>query len=157
MSISATILKETDILWKALALGAILMFVYDMLRILRRLKRHGTWWVALEDFLFWMGSAVAIFSMLFREDDGYLRGFSIGGVVLGMLLYAGTLSPLVVKGGVFVLKKIAFVLTRPLVWVSRLFKIPLRAIRRQGKKIMGFLKKRLKKIRKTVKIRLCKR
>lgn len=156
MSISAAILKETDIFWKALALGGILMLVYDMLRILRRLVRHNTWWVALEDFLFWVGSAIAIFSMLFRENDGYLRGFSIGGVVLGMLLYAATLSPLVVKASVFVLKKIAFVLTRPLVWVSRLLKIPLRAIRRQSKKIMVFLKKRLKKIWKTVKIRLCK-
>lgn len=156
MSISAAILKETDIFWKALALGGILMFVYDMLRILRRLVRHNTWWVDLEDFLFWVGSAIAIFSMLFRENDGYLRGFSIGGVVLGMLLYAATLSPLVVKASVFVLKKIAFVLTRPLVWVSRLLKIPLRAIRRQGKKIMVFSKKRLKKIWKTVKIRLCK-
>lgn len=156
MSISAAILKETDIFWKALALGGILMFVYDLLRILRRLVRHNTWWVDLEDFLFWVGSAIAIFSMLFRENDGYLRGFSIGGVVLGMLLYAATLSPLVVKASVFVLKKIAFVLTRPLVWVSRLLKIPLRAIRRQGKKIMVFSKKRLKKIWKTVKIRLCK-
>ena len=97
MHMSESILKEADILLKALATGAVLILVYDFLRIIRRLVPHGTIWIAIEDILFWVGSAVAVFAMLYQENDGYLRGFSIGGVVLGMILYSVTLSPLVVR------------------------------------------------------------
>lgn len=156
MNISETILKEADILWKALAMGAVLVFVYDLLRIVRKLVPHGTWWISVEDFLFWAGSALAIFAMLYRENDGYLRGFSIGGVVLGMLLYSFTLSRFVVKGSVFLLEKILYIVTRPLVWTLRLLGRPVRAIGRRGRKLTRFFIKRLKKFWKTVRMGLCK-
>lgn len=155
MSVSETILKEADILLKAFATGVILIFVYDLLRILRRLIPHGAVWVSVEDFLFWAGSAIAIFAMLYRENDGYLRGFSIGGVVLGMLLYSLTLSRFVVKLSVL-LEKILYLLLRPLVCVLRLVRRWGRGCGRQGRKVGRFLKKRLKKICKTIKIGLCK-
>lgn len=156
MSVSAAILKETDILLKALGLGVVLIFVYDILRIGRKLIPHGAWWIGLEDFLFWLGSAVAIFAMMYRENDGYLRGFSVGGVVVGMLIYSFTLSPFVVKGSVFVLEKVFYLLTRPLVWIVRLLLRPVGAAGRCVRKIARFFKKRLKKLWKTVKIGLCK-
>ena len=156
MSMSESILKEADILLKALATGAILFLVYDFLRIIRRLLPHGTVWTALEDILFWAGSAVTVFAMLYRENDGYLRGFSIGGVVLGMVLYSVTLSPFVVKGSVFLLEKILYFLLRPLLCFFKLMKKPVRAIGKQCGKIGGFLKKQLKKLWKTVKMKLCK-
>lgn len=156
MSVSEGILKEADILLKALATGVILVFVYDLLRIIRRLIPHGTFWIALEDFLFWAGSAIAIFAMLYRENDGYLRGFSIGGVVIGMLLYSMLLSRFIVRGSVFILEKILYVLFRPLVYIGRLLQKPLRAGGRQGRKFARFMKKRLKKLWKTVRMGLCK-
>ena len=105
MNISETILKEADILLKAFATGVFLILVYDLLRILRRLIPHGVGIIALEDLLFWTGSAIIIFYMLYQENDGYLRGFSIGGVVAGMVLYSGILSRYVVKVSVFILEK----------------------------------------------------
>lgn len=156
MHMSESILKEADILLKALATGAILILVYDFLRIIRRLVPHGTVWIAIEDILFWAGSAVAVFAMLCRENDGYLRGFSIGGVVIGMILYSVTLSPLVVKGSVFLLEKILYLLFRPLVCVFKLLKKPVRFMGKKSRKIGRFLKKQLKKVWKTVKIGLCK-
>lgn len=156
MNVSEAILKEADILLKAFATGVILIFVYDLLRIIRRLIPHGTVWIAVEDFLFWAGSALTIFAMLYRENDGYLRGFSIGGVVLGMLLYSLLLSRFVVKGSVFILEKVLYVLLRPLIRLGRLFFRPVRACGKQSRKAGRFLKKRLKKFWKTVKIGLCK-
>ena len=156
MTVSETILKEADILLKSLATGVILIFVYDLLRIIRRLVPHGTVWIAVEDFLFWAGSAIAIFVMLYRENDGYLRGFSIGGVVLGMILYSLLLSRFVVKGSVFILEKVLYVLFRPLVCILRLLRRPFRFCARRGRKMGRFLKKRLKKFLKTVRIGLCK-
>ena len=153
---SESILKEADILLKALATGAVLILVYDFLRIIRRLVPHGTVWIAIEDILFWVGSAVAVFAMLCQENDGYLRGFSIGGVVLGMILYSVTLSPLVVKESVFLLEKILYLLFRPLVCFFKLLKKPVRFMGKKSRKIGRFLKKQLKKVWKTVKIGLCK-
>lgn len=154
--VSVEILKEADILLKAFATGIILMLVYDLLRIIRRLIPHGNGWVSVEDFLFWMGSAITIFGMLYRENDGYLRGFSIGGVVLGMILYSLLLSRLVVKCSVFVLEKILYILLRPVVCLLKLLRRPFKAGRKKALKVGRFLKKRLKNIWKTVKIGLCK-
>ena len=157
MNISETILKEADILLKAFTTGIFLIFVYDLLRIIRRLIPHGVSIIALEDILFWTGSAITIFYMLYQENDGYLRGFSIGGVVLGMLLYSGIFSRYVVKASVFVLEKVLYVLLYPIIKLWKGLMYPTRAIKKQGQKITRFLKKRLKKIWKTVKISLCKR
>ncbi len=156
MNVSETILKEADILLKAFATGVILMLVYDLLRIVRKLLPHGIFLISLEDFLFWTASAVVIFAMLFRENDGYLRAFSIGGVVLGMAVYALTVSRFVVKGAVFLLEKLIYLLFRPIVCMIRLLRRPAGAVRRRIRKILRFSKKRLKKIWKAVKISLCK-
>lgn len=156
MTVSGTILKEADILLKSLVTGVILIFVYDLLRIIRRLVPHSTVWIALEDFLFWAGSAITIFAMLYRENDGYLRGFSIGGVAAGMLLYSLLLSRFVVKGSVFVLEKVLYALLRPLVCIGRFLCRPIRACGGKSRKAGRILKKRLKKFLKTVKISLCK-
>ena len=156
MNVSEAILKEADILLKAFATGAVLMLVYDLLRIVRKLLPHGVFLISLEDFLFWISSAVIIFAMLFRENDGYLRAFSIGGVILGMAVYALTISRFVVKGAVFILEKFFYLLLRPIVCLLRLLRRPARAVRRQFRKFLRFSKKRLKKIWKAVKISLCK-
>lgn len=156
MNVSETILKEADILLKAFATGVILMLVYDLLRIVRKLLPHGIFLISLEDFLFWTASAVVIFAMLFRENDGYLRAFSIGGVILGMAVYALTVSRFVVKGAVFLLEKLFYLLFRPIVCLLRLLRRPAGAVKRKIRKILRFSKKRLKKMWKAVKISLCK-
>ena len=156
MEVRAEILKEADVLLAAFLTGALLLFVYDVLRIVRKIVPHKMWLVGAEDVVFWIGSALALFAMLYRENSGYIRGFVIGGVLVGMLLYNLLLSAWVVAGSVFLLKKVLFVLSRPLVWTARLFKRPLRFAGRKTKKILRFLKKELKKLWKTVKIGVCK-
>lgn len=138
MNISETILKEADILLKAFATGMLLIFVYDLLRIIRRLLPHGVSAIAIEDVLFWTGSAIIIFSMLYQENDGYLRGFSIGGVIAGMVLYSLMFSKYIVKISVFVLEKVLYVLFYPIKKIVKFFKFC-------GKTIKKFLQKFLKK------------
>lgn len=156
MNVSGTILKEAEILWKAFATGVILMLVYDLLRIARKLIPHGVFLISLEDVLFWMSSAVVIFTMLFRENDGYLRAFSIGGVILGMVLYALSLSRYVVRGAVFVLEKILYLLLRPFVFLHHLLRRPAGAVKRSVENFSRFCRKGLIKLLKAVKISLCK-
>ncbi|MFP3155913.1 spore cortex biosynthesis protein YabQ [Lachnospiraceae bacterium ZAX-1] len=156
MMISENIIKEADILQISLLMGVVLVLVYDLLRVVRRIIPHGKWWIAVEDLLFWTGCAIAVFVMLFRENDGYLRGFSIGGIAIGMLLYSLILSRFVVKASVFLLEKILFILVRPLVWTIRLLKPIMRFLKKIGKKVIRFFKKQLKKMAKAVKMGLYK-
>ena len=156
MEVSAEIIKEADVLLAAFLTGALLLFIYDVLRIVRKIVPHKMWLVGVEDLLFWIGSALALFAMLYRENSGYIRGFVIGGVLVGMLLYNLLLSAWIVAGSVFLLKMILFVLSRPLVWTARLFRKPLGFAGRKVKKLLRFIKKELKKLWKTVKIGMCK-
>ena len=156
MEVSAEIIKEADVLLAAFLTGALLLFIYDVLRIVRKIVPHKMWLVGVEDLLFWIGSALALFAMLYRENSGYIRGFVIGGVLVGMLLYNLLLSAWIVAGSVFLLKKILFVLSRPLVWTARLFRKPLGFAGRKVKKLLRFIKKELKKLWKTVRIGMCK-
>lgn len=156
MEVSAEILKETDVLLTAFLTGVLLLLVYDLLRILRRIIPHKMWLVGTEDLIFWVGSAAAMFAMLYRENSGYIRGFVIGGVLVGMFFYNLLFSALVVKGSVFLIEKILFVLSRPLAWTARLLKRPLGHVRRKTKKVFRFVKKQLKKFWRAVRIGMCK-
>ena len=146
MEVSAGILKEADVLLASFFTGMALLFVYDLLRIIRRLIPHGGWAVGAEDILFWIGGAVALFAMLYRENSGYIRGFSMGGVLLGMLLYNFACSPWVV----------IFLASRPLVWTARILRRPAGFLHRRAKKILRFFKKQLKKAWKAVRMGMCK-
>ena len=50
--------------------GILLILAFDLFRILRRLIPHRTGVVAVEDMLYCIGSAIFIFIMLCRENDG---------------------------------------------------------------------------------------
>ena len=153
---SAEIIKEADVLLAAILTGMLLLTAYDLLRIIRRLIPHKMWLVGAQDLIFWAGSAAVLFAMLYRENSGYIRGFVIGGVVVGMLSYNLLLSRWVVKGSVFLLEKILFLVSRPVVWTARLLKGPLGRLKKMLKKVLRFWKKQLKKLWKAVRIGLCK-
>lgn len=56
-------------------------------RIFRRIVPHGAIWIGVEDFCYWLLCTAAVFLMLYQENDGMIRGFAIGGVIFGMILY----------------------------------------------------------------------
>ena len=83
----------TSILW-----GSLIVFAYDFLRIIRRLIVHNNFFVSLEDLIFWVITSVFIFSMLYKENNGIIRGFSIAAMLIGMLVYYYLFSDLFVNG-----------------------------------------------------------
>ena len=106
MTVSEDIFREMDFFAVSFVLGIVLVLIYDCLRILRRLIRHGVIWISLEDLCYWVFTAFVIFAMLYQKNDGLIRGFSIGGIVLGMFLYNQFISGYTVKYIARVLKKI---------------------------------------------------
>ena len=89
---SVGILKELQFFGLAVLRGIWILMLYDLLRILRRVVPHGVFMVALEDVLYWAGTALLIFQLLYRENDGALRGYALFAVAAGMFLYHQTVS-----------------------------------------------------------------
>ena len=109
---SQVILNEIRAAAVAFVSGAFITIVYDIIRIFRRIISHGNFLIGVEDFLFWMWTAIWIFSVLYRENDGSLRLYTLFFMAAGMILYHKTLSgPLV---GIFgkVIKKLKKALSK---------------------------------------------
>jgi len=149
MQVSETIGNEALFFGVSVLCGMGLIFIYDLFRILRRLIPHGNIWIGIEDACYWLFSTVAVFLLLYRENDGMMRAFCFLGIGIGGAIYAFLLSRFVVKicvkifGGVLKLfRKIFGVIGKPFVGTAR--------------KILNFLGKQLKKLYKAIKIGLCK-
>ena len=71
----------------AFLMGVFITFVYDILRIFRRVIPHAGFFVSLEDIVFWIYCGTEVFLLMYHEGDGSLRWFAIVGALAGMLLY----------------------------------------------------------------------
>lgn len=149
MMVSETIGQETCFLGIAVLVGAALFLFYDFLRIFRRIVSHSNFWIGIEDFCYWILYTGVVFVMLYQKNDGMVRGFAIGGLALGMLLYFLLLSRYVVRVNVLVLGTVV----RGVMKILCFFWGP---IGRIGKKAARFWIKELKKFVRTVKMCLCK-
>lgn len=164
MTVSENIFQEMDFFAVSFALGILLVLVYDCLRIFRRLVRHGTVWISLEDLCYWVFTAFVIFAMLYRKNDGLIRGFSIGGIVLGMLLYNQLISRYTVKYIARVLKKIIRFIEKICRFILAPFRKAAKKITNKGsimadkgRKFKKYLNKRLKRTGKLIKIGISKK
>jgi Predicted membrane protein len=134
-----------SILW-----GALLLLIYDVLRILRRLIKHDDFLVALEDLIFWVFASLFIFIMMYKENNGIIRGFSIMGMAIGIAVYHFILSDFIVD----YITKIIRALLSPLVFViKQAIKIG-KLVMNRVKKVLNHLNKRLKKWEQSVRIKL---
>ena len=136
---------------------------YDGLLIIRRVIRHGQFWISLEDFFFWLICAWGVFLFLVEENNGILRWFAVGGAVLGAFLYKKTVSRCYINIMSTIGRSILHIL-HLVVWKIL---TPINAgktyIYKKGKrlghhniKILRSLKKRLTVFIKLLKITLCK-
>lgn len=149
MVVSETIGREAAFLGISILAGAGLFLLYDILRIFRRVVPHGNIWIGVEDFLYWLVCTGVVFVMLYQENDGMMRGFALGGVLVGMFLYYLLFSRFVVRLNVFVIKKIFG-------FLGKVFGFFFGPVFRICKKAGRFFRKQLKKFLRAVKMGLCK-
>ncbi len=138
---SLGILKELQFFGLAVLRGIFILILYDLLRIFRRIVPHGVLAVALEDVFYWAGTALLIFQLLYRENDGAVRGYALFAVAAGMLFYHQTVSNWMVEHTAGILNWCLGILLRPFrfVWgkVVQVLKVAVRFYKKK-------LKKRLK-------------
>lgn len=161
---SQEIIQEVTFFLHSVLMGLLITFVYDWIRVLRKLARHGSFLTSVEDFLFWLACGIAVFYMLYKENNGVLRWFAVVGAALGMLFYKAiirdwfvyVMSTCIYKIMWFVFGIIQIVL-KPLKWLFLKEKRFVQSVAKKMKKCQEFVKKRLTVCIKTLKIVLCKR
>ena len=77
---------------QALAAGVVMGAYYDVFRFLRRIVHFEKFSVALQDFLFWMTSAVFIFFVCVKLNNGYIRIYFVLFAMIGWGIYFATLG-----------------------------------------------------------------
>lgn len=160
---SQEIVRDNYFLLYSLVMGIAVTFSYDIIRIFRRVVKHGSILVAVEDLIFWMLAAVSVFYMMHRESNGQLRWFAILGAMAGMLLYKQLLSSLLVNlvsRAINQLKKILCrffrIFLRPAAFAAGKCKKGISCARKKSGKGTAFLKKKLTECKKMLKMVLCK-
>jgi spore cortex biosynthesis protein YabQ len=157
---SGQIINEGIFLLYCLLSGICITIVYDCLRIFRRVRHHGTAWIAIEDLFFWLVTAIFLFYVLYKTNNGVIRWFSIAGVGIGMLIYKYTIGEhlvefmsTIIKRAQHLVSKVLTVLFRP---VKRLYNRALGKWKKHKRKMKKQIKKKLTGNIKKVKITLCK-
>lgn len=135
--------NENQFLLHSLIMGVFITYVYDLLRIFRRVMPHGIFLVSVEDLAFWVYCGTKVFLLMYHESNGTLRWFAVIGALTGMFLYRKLISPLFVKYVSAILNRILEVFWKVIRWLCRpfgfLFGKAGRGVRRTGGRLHRFL------------------
>lgn len=91
---SEEIIKDGCFWLSAAAAGFSMAFVYDLLRLFRRVIRHKRVFVDIEDIIFWTACFFASFTLLYYQNNGVIRFSAVLGAAAGMWLHSITLGRL---------------------------------------------------------------
>lgn len=154
---SQAIVQDNIFLLHAFLMGIGVTFVYDGIRIFRRIAPHNVFWISVEDLLFWFVCAIEVFLLMHEESDGELRWFAVLGALIGMLLYKKTISNLYVKYVSLVLGKVTdFFIGKPMKFMAKKTeKICGKAEQTKGR-LWKWIKKKLTSGKKFIRMILCK-
>ena len=161
---SQDIIQEVTFFLHSILMGVIITFAYDWFLILRKLIKHGIFWISIEDFLFWIACGLGVFYMLYRENNGVLRWFIVLGAMVGMACYKCFISKKFVHIMSTIIYKIMWflfhiilIVVKPLKWlISKVLGL-LRFLKKKFKKCQNLLKNKLTGFKKMLKMVLCKR
>lgn len=82
---------------------------------------HSSFFVSLEDLIFWIYCGSEVFLMMYHESDGTLRWFAVIGALAGMVSYKKLISPLFVKYVSLILNKLLNIIGKVIRWLCRPF------------------------------------
>ncbi len=77
---------------QALAAGIIMGVYYDIFRFARRLFHFSNFSVIIQDIIFWLSSAIYIFFVCVKLNNGYIRIYFVVFALIGWGVYFFTLG-----------------------------------------------------------------
>lgn len=94
---SANIRYELQLQIMGLLTGAGLMMSYDVLRVFRIFIPHHYVWTGIEDMIYWIYAALVTYTLLYRFNDGVIRGYVVAAAFIGMVAYDRLISRFFLK------------------------------------------------------------
>lgn len=80
---SAVVRQEAVFFLVSILTGMVLVWSYDIFRVFRKIVPHHTIAVDVEDLIYWLAVSLIVFGMIFKENNGVIRGFALVGILLG--------------------------------------------------------------------------
>lgn len=138
--------RELLIFLKLFLSGIFLTVLYDSLKIWRNVIFHSRFWIDLEDLIYWSGTGLFLFGVIYVENNGQIRVYAMIGAIAGALLYHMTISRWIVKSLSLLLSKIVVlfgILLTPLHWARKRLKLYIKRV-----KLFLYEQKSIQKVRK---------
>ncbi len=88
---------QLGMLLVSLALGALMGFSYDIIRIFRRLINHNLFFVSVEDMIYWLVWTIIVLDKIYVYNYGQIRFYIIVGLMIGLLAYKYTIGWVLMK------------------------------------------------------------
>ena len=96
--LSESVRGELVILLVSVFLGMVYGFIYDTLRIIRRVFPHRrVLWIAVEDIIFWIFITLHAYVTFYYDTNGGLRGYIIAGLCCGAGIYRVSIGKIYLK------------------------------------------------------------
>lgn len=146
--------NENEFLLYSLLMGVFITFVYDLLRIIRRVIPHAGFFVSLEDLAFWIYCGAEVFLLMYRESNGTLRWFAVIGALAGMFLYKKSISKYFVKYMSMALGKVLETFGKLLRWLFYPFRLLTGKAAKNVRKTGGKAHRLIAKVKRRVKNKL---
>ena len=103
--------------------GILIGFLFDIFRILRKSFNTNDIVTYIEDIIFWILTGIIILFSMCKFCDGELRGFTIIGIVIGVILYMLTISTYIIKVSVFIINILKTVISKTINIIIYPFKL----------------------------------
>lgn len=128
------------------AVGAMLGLLYDMLRILRKAIPHKSFFVQIEDLLYWLTVIFVMFFFMLHKNYGEIRAFSVFGAFLGMAVYFLTVSRLILLVSEQIIRGLTYLVLLFFRIVLTPFRLVWLLVRKPVGKANRFFRTRIKKL-----------
>ena len=101
--------------------GVAIGILFDFFRILRRTIKTSNIITYIEDVLFWILTGLLILYNIWYFNNGEIRIFMFLGIIMGILIYMSTLSNILIKISLKILRVIINVLELPFKTIIGIF------------------------------------
>lgn len=92
-----SIAHQTTVFLYSALFGVACALLYDVFRAIRRKIRHTNLLVMLEDIIYWILAASALFVFVYNVNFGELRAFLFIGAIFGAFLYSVTIGSVMMR------------------------------------------------------------
>lgn len=100
------VIPEIQLLVFSILAGILCFFGYDLLLVSRVFFRRPLLIEKIGDILYWCAASVLVFSMIHQKNSGVIRGYSVAGMLAGMILYRAIAKERLVSGARRLVEKI---------------------------------------------------